>query len=107
VLVQKNVFVDERDRAVIADFGLILVGQNTLGGLYTQKDDMSAPWVAPERLNLGTLSERPEASGDVYSFGYLCVMVRLLARRYCLSLLRRCSCVLAILQPRVCGILKS
>jgi serine/threonine protein kinase len=73
---QTNIFIDDGSRAVLADFGLIVVGQNTIGALRTLQDEATAAWAAPERLDSATQSARPDFPGDVYSFGHVCLMVR-------------------------------
>jgi serine/threonine protein kinase len=71
---QANILICDDRRAQIADFGLAIVGDATIGRMSTQRTyHGTTRWMSPERL-LG-LSRRLGSSDDVYAFGGLMYMV--------------------------------
>lgn len=76
---QNNIFVDDSCHALLADFGLVSVGDVTAGRMTTIAHEMGTiQWAAPERLNFTTASARQTTAQDVYAFGCLCYSVRAL-----------------------------
>ena len=75
---EANVFVDDNRHARIADFGLALVGDNTVGRMTTPSSFRGTlEWMTPEHLHDETL--RPALPLDVYAFACLCYAVRFTA----------------------------
>jgi serine/threonine protein kinase len=73
-IVQSNIFISDEGRAVIADFGLVTVGEATVGRMTTLENIAgTVRWMSPERL--GDTDARLTAASDVYSFGCLCLTV--------------------------------
>jgi serine/threonine protein kinase len=69
------VFVSDDGHAVIADFGLVIVGEATVGRMTTVENIAgTVRWMSPERLD--EVCTRLTPASDVYSFGCLCLMVR-------------------------------
>ncbi|KAJ7646311.1 kinase-like domain-containing protein [Mycena polygramma] len=66
-----NVLIDANEHAQIADFGLAIVTDATLGTTSTAGG--SARWMAPELLHHETQSKRPTKASDVYAFSCLCI----------------------------------
>jgi serine/threonine protein kinase len=70
--IQTNILIGDDHRALVADFGLAIVGYTTHGADTSTGTRGSTPWMAPERF--GDMERRvPEM--DVYSFGCICYMV--------------------------------
>ena len=72
---QGKYFVDDAHHARIADFGLAIVGDGTVGRMTTVKDAGTMQCMPPERLDPSTEGLRQTAAGDVYAFGCLCYVV--------------------------------
>jgi serine/threonine protein kinase len=70
---QGNVLIDDGEHAQLADFGLAIVTDATLGTTSTARSG-SVRWMAPELLNFELQFKRTEAS-DVYAFACLCIEV--------------------------------
>jgi serine/threonine protein kinase len=71
---QANILICNDRRAQIADFGLAIVGDATIGRMSTRRTNHGTTrWMSPERL-LGT-SQRLGGNDDVYAFGGLMYMV--------------------------------
>ncbi|KAJ7266652.1 kinase-like domain-containing protein [Mycena rebaudengoi] len=66
-----NVLIDNGEHAQLADFGLAVVTDATIGTTSTTRRG-SSRWMAPELLNPELEFERTRAS-DVYAFACLCV----------------------------------
>jgi serine/threonine protein kinase len=78
--VQGNIFIDDSGAAQVADFGIAVVGDETAGRFTTTANSAGViRWMAPERLDPETSSERLSPAGDVWAFACLCLMVRILA----------------------------
>jgi serine/threonine protein kinase len=70
-----NILISHDRRAQIADFGLTIVGDVTVGRMSTRKPGSgTVRWMSPERL-LSDEPKRLERSDDVYAFGGLIYMV--------------------------------
>jgi serine/threonine protein kinase len=77
---QANIFVDNWDRAQIADFGMAVVSEASASGSSATHAGLgTVAWMSPERI-IGT-GTRLAPPMDVYSFGILWLTVRLLSRR--------------------------
>lgn len=75
-VLQSNIFVDDHYHALLADFGLVIVGEVTAGRMSTAQDfGGTLQWSAPERFNSLCEMLRPTTASDVYAFGCLCFMV--------------------------------
>jgi serine/threonine protein kinase len=73
------VFIDAHGRALLSDFGLVIVGENTAGriGAATEyHQGQTVRWTAPEILDGG----KKTTAGDVYAFGCVCLAVSVLVR---------------------------
>jgi serine/threonine protein kinase len=71
---QANVLICNGHRAQIADFGLAIVGDATIGRMSTRRSEHGTTrWMSPERL-LGK-STRLGSNDDAYAFGGLMYMV--------------------------------
>ena len=68
--------MDGSGRAVLADFGMVSVGDITAGRMTTASNQIGTiAWAAPERLRDAA---RPTTAQDIYSLGCLCYSVRAL-----------------------------
>ena len=74
---QGNVLIDDGEHAQLADFGLAIVTDATLGTTSTKRSG-SSRWMAPELLDPQVKFKRTHAS-DVYAFACLCIEVIFLA----------------------------
>jgi serine/threonine protein kinase len=71
-----NVFVDDQHRAVLADFGLSIVGDSSRDAMTaTGTGAGSIRWMSPERF--AEICPRRSRANDVYAFGCLCYLVSL------------------------------
>jgi serine/threonine protein kinase len=70
---QGNILIDDGEHAQLADFGLAIMTDATLGMTSTARSG-SARWMAPELLDYQLEFKRTEAS-DVYVFACLCIEV--------------------------------
>jgi serine/threonine protein kinase len=71
---QANILICDDRRAQIADFGLVIVGDATIGRMSTRQNNHGTTrWMSPERL-LST-SRRLGKNDDAYAFGGLMYMV--------------------------------
>ncbi|KAJ7348096.1 kinase-like domain-containing protein [Mycena albidolilacea] len=68
-----NVLIDDEEHARLADFGLAIVTDATLGTTSTARSG-SVRWMAPELLNFELEFKRTKAS-DVYAFACLCIEI--------------------------------
>jgi len=68
-----NVLIDDREHAQLADFGLAIVTDATLGATSTTQRG-SLRWMAPELLDYQLEFKRTKAS-DVYAFACLCIEI--------------------------------
>jgi serine/threonine protein kinase len=72
---QENIFINAEGRALLADFGLSIVGENTAGRMTSGSDSAGNPrYTAPERI-LATEKLRRSAASDVYAFACVCLFV--------------------------------
>jgi serine/threonine protein kinase len=73
---QGNVFVDSNGHALLADFGLVSVGESTLGRMSTTNGSGgSMRYMAPERIDPATQALRRKPAVDVYAFACLSYLV--------------------------------
>jgi serine/threonine protein kinase len=80
-LSKMNILISHDRRAQIADFGLTIVGDVTVGRMSTRKPGSgTVRWMSPERL-LSDEPKRLERSDDVYAFGGLIYMVSVSLQR--------------------------
>lgn len=70
---QTNIVVSSEHKALIADFGLAIVGDVTAGRYTTTGTRGTNRWLSPERY--ANPRARRDASMDVYAFGCICYMV--------------------------------
>jgi serine/threonine protein kinase len=71
---QANILICLDRRAQLADFGLAIVGDATIGRMSTRRSEHGTTrWMSPERL-LGN-STRLGSNDDTYAFGGLMYMV--------------------------------
>ncbi|KAJ7333210.1 kinase-like domain-containing protein, partial [Mycena albidolilacea] len=69
-----NVLINDDEHAQLADFGLAIVTDATLGTTSTTQRGGSLRWMAPELHNYELEFKRTEAS-DVYAFACLCIEI--------------------------------
>jgi serine/threonine protein kinase len=71
--------IDAEGHALLADFGLCVIGEATAGRL-TQSaantEDGHVCYMAPERMHPDTQLQRWHSAVDVYGFACLCYLVR-------------------------------
>jgi serine/threonine protein kinase len=60
-----NILIDDAFCAVLADFGLVLLDECTVGGFTATKNGFNPRWTSPQRLE-GSIRAK---SDDIYSFG--------------------------------------
>ncbi|KAJ7760609.1 kinase-like domain-containing protein [Mycena maculata] len=69
-----NVLIDNGEHAQLADFGLAIVTDATLGTTSTTSDG-SWRWMAPELFDLQAESKKRTKASDVYAFACLCIEI--------------------------------
>ena len=80
---QSNILVDDKYKAVIADFGLSLFVHGHSRNYASHRTGNSG-WTAPELLEVeDELSRRPTPASDVYAFSIVCVEVSRDLDMYC------------------------
>jgi serine/threonine protein kinase len=77
--------IDDNNSAVLGDFGIAVVGNQTTGRGETEESPKKQNWCAPERLaidlfhqpgvDMREVSSRLKPPVDVYAFGLLCHLV--------------------------------
>jgi serine/threonine protein kinase len=68
--------LDEEFHPRLADFGLVVVGYATEGGLTNTRSGAGTPyWMAPERLMSEPVNDRRTREADIYAYGCLCYAV--------------------------------
>jgi serine/threonine protein kinase len=72
LLMQVNVLIDNKLTAQLADFGLVVVGDVTLGRMTTNHDSGTTRYMAPERFSTDEEPSRQTPAADIYAFGCLC-----------------------------------
>jgi serine/threonine protein kinase len=71
---QKNILVDASGHIRLADFGLAIMGESTVGRMTTTFNGCgSVHWMSPQRLS--EKAGRRCRADDVYAFGCLAYMV--------------------------------
>jgi hypothetical protein len=84
------VLIDADRHAMLADFGLCVIGEATSGKLTQTASNMEAGhicYLAPERFNPDTQGNRWQAAVDVYAFACMCILVRACRPYHRLSLM--------------------
>jgi serine/threonine protein kinase len=72
---QTNILINSEGHAQISDFGLVVVGTNTKGGMSaTNNAAGTAGFMSPEQFKADNARKRT-TTDDVYSFGGLCYFV--------------------------------
>jgi serine/threonine protein kinase len=78
LLTQSNVLVNIEGRAAVTDFGWTIIDDITTSMQSSSSEIASATrWIAPELLCSDVEMSRKTRAGDVFSFGRLCLAVRL------------------------------
>jgi serine/threonine protein kinase len=73
---QANIFINIEGRAQVADFGLAVVGDVTVGRLSSMGGAGGhLRYMAPERVSPSSPDSRRTSAADVYSFACICVFV--------------------------------
>jgi serine/threonine protein kinase len=76
---QGNVLIDDGEHARLADFGLAIVTDATLGTTSTTSTQAgSVRWMAPELYDPELESKKRTKASDVYAFACLCIEVMFL-----------------------------
>ncbi|KAJ7266628.1 kinase-like domain-containing protein [Mycena rebaudengoi] len=68
----ENTLIDSAEHVQLADFGLAVVTDATIGTTSTKQRAGSSRWMAPELLN-HEVEFKPTRASDVYAFACLCV----------------------------------
>jgi serine/threonine protein kinase len=68
---QMNILLADAGHPVLADFGLVLLAECTIGGFSVTTNGFNPRWTSPQRLN-DTVRAK---SDEVYSFGCVCYYV--------------------------------
>jgi serine/threonine protein kinase len=78
---QANIFIDAEGHARLADFGLSIVGETTIGRMSSGSGTAGNPrYLAPERV-AATQNMRRSTACDVYAFACVCLFVSFLLLR--------------------------
>jgi hypothetical protein len=75
MIIQGNIFIGSKGQALLADFGLAVIGDSSKSILPTTSNFAGViQWVAPELVDGKGNPVRKSAMGDMFAFGRLCLV---------------------------------
>jgi hypothetical protein len=93
---QANIFINADRRAQLADFGLSIVGETTVGRMSSASNNGgNIRYLAPERVDPASQDMRRTIAGDVYGLACVCLYVSSTLRSWVIYIAyRTLSCTL-------------